>query len=115
MKLLIVEDNAQMRQELATFLGDLAEEIVHCADGAEALEAYTFHKPDWVLMDIVMKEVDGLKATRQIKTSWPSARIVIVTSYDDQELKDAASMAGAFAYVLKENLSDLREILSNAG
>jgi NarL family two-component system response regulator LiaR len=62
-------------------------------------------------MDIVMKEIDGLEATSLIKTSWPEARIVIVTSYDDSDLKKAARSAGAYEYVLKENLLELRRVL----
>jgi CheY-like chemotaxis protein len=112
LKLLIVEDNAQMRLEMKSFLSDLAGEIFECSDGSWALAAYTAHQPDWVLMDIVMKRMDGLEATRQIRAVWPEAKIVIVTSYDDVELKEAASKAGACAYVLKENLFEIRSVLS---
>jgi DNA-binding NarL/FixJ family response regulator len=62
-------------------------------------------------MDIVMKKVDGLEATRQIKSVWPDAKIVIVTSYDDDELKQASTEAGACAYVLKEHLFEIRSLL----
>ena len=100
-----------MRLEIKSFLSDLADEIVECSDGAAAVAAYKTHLPDWVLMDIVMKQVDGLEATRQIRASWPEARVVIVTSYDHDELKEAATKAGACAYVLKENLFEIRSVL----
>ena len=58
-----------------------------------------------------MKEVDGLAATRQIKTVFPNSRIVIVTGYEDIRLREAAQAAGACAYVNKENLFELRRIL----
>jgi DNA-binding NarL/FixJ family response regulator len=111
LKLLIVEDNAQMRLEMKRFLSDLADEVVECSAGDAAVAAYGTHQPDWVLMDIVMKQVDGLEATRQIKSYWPDARIVIVTSYDHDELKEEATKAGACAYVLKQNLFEIRSVL----
>jgi CheY-like chemotaxis protein len=111
MKLLIVEDSVEMRRELRDLVSDLADDIHECGDGSLALSAYEEHRPDWVLMDIVMKEVDGLEATRQIKSVWPGAKIVIVTSYDDDELKEASTKAGACAYVLKENLLEVRSLL----
>jgi len=111
MILLIVEDSAAVRRMIRSLVTDLAEECYECADGAEALAAYRAHRPDWVLMDLEMGEVDGLTATRQIKADWPEARVVIVTNYDDAELRAAARSAGACQYVLKENLLELRRIL----
>jgi CheY-like chemotaxis protein len=112
MTILIVEDNELMRLLIKKLLGDLTETFVECDDGAQALEAYRRHHPDWVLMDIKMKEVDGLAATRQIKAAFPEARIIIVTGYDDARLRAAAQEAGACGYVHKENLLELRQILS---
>jgi NarL family two-component system response regulator LiaR len=111
MKLLIVEDSVEMRRELRDLVSDLADDIQECSDGSSALAAYHQHRPDWVLMDIVMKGMDGLEASRQIKSVWPDAKIVIVTSYDDDELKEASTKAGACAYVLKENLFEVRSLL----
>ena len=112
MSLLIVEDNAKMRRMLKSMVADLASDVRECSDGSEALAAYTAHHPDWVLMDIAMKDVDGISATRQIKAVYPEARIIIVTSYDEVELREAARVAGACGYVLKENLSALHELIS---
>ena len=112
MTCLIVDDNAQMRELIASIVGDLADHIAECADGGEALEAYRASRPDWVLMDIKVGTVDGIAATRQIKSAFPSARIVIVTKYDDPELRAAARDAGACRYVVKENLLVLRRVLA---
>ena len=71
-------------------------------------------RPDWVLMDIRMKEVDGLAAAQQITTAWPGARVVIVTSYNDASLRDAARQAGACGYVLKDNLLEIRRWLETS-
>jgi CheY-like chemotaxis protein len=111
MNLLIVEDNEQMRRMLVKLLGGLAEQTHECADGVEALPAYAMHRPDWVLMDVRMKEMDGISATRQIKASYPDANIMIVTDYDDADLREAARSAGACEYVTKENLLEIRRIL----
>jgi NarL family two-component system response regulator LiaR len=113
MTLLIVEDSVPVRQMIKSLIGDLADECYECDDGADALAAYAAHRPDWVLMDIQLTEVDGIAATRQIKAAWPEARIVIVTNYDDADLRSVAREAGAMEYVLKENLSDIRRILSS--
>ena len=112
MKVLIVEDSEPMRRTIMSFIGDVAEEIYECPDGRDALPAFARYQPDWVLMDIKMNDVDGLAATRQIKAAFPDARIVMVTSFDEQSLRDEARLAGACGYVLKENLLDIRHLLA---
>jgi CheY-like chemotaxis protein len=111
MKLLIVEDNAGMRRLIKSVVFDLADEVVECEDGADALRAYTKFHPDWVLMDIKMPKMDGLTATLTIKNAFPEAKICIVTDYGDQKTVNAAFEAGAKGYILKENLYSIREIL----
>jgi CheY-like chemotaxis protein len=113
MTLLIVEDNRAMRQMIKKLVGDLTEAITECSDGNEALAAYRACRPEWVLMDLRMKEMDGLAATRQIIADFPEARIVIVTDYDDAGLRAAAQRSGACAYVIKENLLQLRQLLAH--
>jgi CheY-like chemotaxis protein len=113
MSLLIVEDNAKMRRMLKTLVADLASPVHECEDGAEALAVYAAQRPDWVLMDIAMKDLDGISATRRIKAAYPDAKIIIVTGYDEAELRWAAREAGACGYVLKENLIELRQRLQS--
>jgi DNA-binding NarL/FixJ family response regulator len=62
-------------------------------------------------MDIRMKRLDGIAATRQITAAFPNAAIVMVTDYDDARLRKAARAAGACGYVVKENILPLRKIL----
>lgn len=100
-----------MRQMIKKLVGDLTDGFTECSDGAQALAAYRQYRPDWILMDIKMKKMDGLMATRQIKGAFPQARIIIVTGHDDAWLREAARTAGACAYVQKENLLELRQIL----
>jgi CheY-like chemotaxis protein len=114
LKLLIVDDSASSRRLIKTFLADIACEVYECSDGSEAVAAYALHRPDFVLMDIQMKEVDGIKATQYLKTVDPAARVVIVTNFDQGDLREAAFHAGAFAYVVKENLFALVELLAGS-
>lgn len=87
-------------------------EVYECSDGSEALAAYSHHHLDWVFMDIEMKDVDGITATRQIMKDFPDARVVIVSNHDSDDLREAAAHAGARAYVVKENLLEVRRLLS---
>jgi two-component system response regulator DegU len=111
MKLLIVEDNASFRRLIKTIVAGVAAQIHECADGAGALEAYNTCRPDFVLVDIRMKLMDGITATRRIKAADPAARIIIVTDYDQADLREAARQAGACAFVAKENLLELVRFL----
>ena len=111
LNLLIVEDNQPMRDLIRSIISDLAGDITECGDGAEALSAYTKCRPDWVLMDIRMKELDGISATQQIKAAYPEANIMIITDHDSPDMREAARKAGAREYVTKENLLDVRRIL----
>ena len=113
MKVLIVEDNRAMRELMKRMVEDLVDSFCECSDGQDAPAAYPMDRPDWVLMDIRMKEVDGLAATEQIVKAWPGARVLIVTGYNDASLREAARQAGACGYVLKENLLEVRRWLEN--
>lgn len=112
MNLMIVEDNQRMRGMIRSVVQDLADEISECDDGSDALKMYSDKRPDWVLMDIQMKNVNGLAATKKIIAKYADAKIVIVTNFDDSEFRDSARRAGACNYVLKENLFDIRRILT---
>jgi CheY-like chemotaxis protein len=116
LKVLIVDDDRPMRELIKRILGDFVDEICECEDGGDALTIYANCNPDsglpdWVLMDIRMKDVDGLAATEQIMTVYPDARVLIVTSYNDGSLREAAKKAGARGYVLKEDLLEIRRWL----
>jgi len=111
LSLLIVDDDARMRGLIRSIVADLADSITECDDGAEAEACFTEHHPDWVLMDLMMPRMNGLEATRRILFSNPAAKIVMVTGRDSQSLRDAATNAGAFAFVSKENLLDLRQLI----
>lgn len=113
MKLLIVDDNAEMRRLIAGIVRDLADSITECSDGADALARYADVRPDLVLMDIRMRDVDGISASRQIIADFPDAQICAVTDYTDETTRNAARLAGITRYVAKEDLYDLRAVIEN--
>jgi CheY-like chemotaxis protein len=111
---LIVDDSQPMRELIKMTLAGVADIVGECTDGSEAMSAYEQLRPDWILMDIDMDGVDGITATRQITAAHPEAKIMIVTDYNDDDLRRAAYEAGACQYVVKENLLDILDILSGA-
>jgi DNA-binding NarL/FixJ family response regulator len=117
MTILIADDSTQMRQSMIRFLLKHMPDhhtFLEAADGEEAVALYDRSTPDWVLMDVEMKPVNGLAASRSIMAHHPSARIVIVTSYDNRGYREAAQNAGARAYILKSDLQQLITIMSTS-
>jgi two-component system chemotaxis response regulator CheY len=112
MTLLIAEDSEKIRVILRNIVGMLFEEIYECSNGQEACDLYSEKKPDYVLMDIQMPVMDGLTATRKIMEFDPYAKVIIVTNYDSNVLRKNAKQAGALGYIMKENLSELNELLN---
>lgn len=113
MKLLIVEDNPSVRRIIKGFAAQYADEIFECVDGDESLLLYRNQKPDYVLMDINLGETDGIEATRKIIQFDPQAKVIIVTNYDEADLRQLADEAGAVGFVPKENLNLLNTILKD--
>lgn len=113
MKVLVVDDNPKARQLIKDFVLTESDVSFECEDGAEALNAYIEFQPDWVLMDWDMKEVNGLVATKNIIAEFPNAKILMVTNYDEPDLRQAATQAGAIGYFKKEDLLKLKQILHN--
>ena len=111
MTVLIVDDSPQFRELIRTVLADLVDDVNECADGDEAVAAYGAQRPDWVLMDLQMARMGGLEATRRLLAADRTARVLIVTDYDDEHWRAAAIAAGACGYIVKENLLEVRRLL----
>ena len=111
MKILIVDDNEQVRILLRDHLPAAASQVFECADGERALAMYQEFRPDWVLMDQDMPNMDGITAIRQIIAEFPKARICMVTVFDDDELRREAFTSGASGFVLKDRLFELEAVL----
>ena len=90
MKVMIVDDNAEMRALIRSLLRGVATEVFECADGAEAVSAYATAQPDWTVMDVVMPGVDGISATRVIKQRFPDSCILIITQHENPRLEETA-------------------------
>jgi DNA-binding NarL/FixJ family response regulator len=103
-RLLIVDDQRLMREGLRTLLElepDL-EVAGEAGDGQEALELFASLQPDVVLMDIRMPVMDGVEATRRLRQGFPEARVIILTTFDDDAYVFDGLRAGALGYLLKD-------------
>ncbi|MFJ7753628.1 response regulator [Peribacillus muralis] len=102
-KVLFVDDHEMVRIGVSAYLTAQADiEVIGEADnGLKAVELALELRPDIILMDLVMPEMDGIEATKRIIEKWPEARIIIVTSFLDDEKVYPALEAGATSYMLK--------------
>ncbi|PLS18422.1 DNA-binding response regulator [Bacillus sp. M6-12] len=102
-KVLFVDDHEMVRIGVTSYLSAQPDiEVVGEADdGKKGVELALELRPDIILMDLVMKEMDGIEATREIIARWPEAKIIIVTSFLDDEKVYPALEAGATSYMLK--------------
>ncbi len=104
LRVLLVDDQQLMREGLRTLL-EMEKDIAivgEAADGAGAVQAFEECTPDVVLMDIRMPKMDGVEATRRIRGRWPDARILMLTTFDEDELVLEAVRVGARGYLLKD-------------
>jgi NarL family two-component system response regulator LiaR len=103
-KVMIVDDHAVVREGLKNYLGALTDfEIVgEASNGAEALQTAPTCRPQVILMDLVMPVMDGIEATRRLHESLPDIKIIVLTSFTDDEKLFPALRAGAVAYLLKD-------------
>jgi len=103
-RVLLVDDQKLMREGLRVLLElepDL-DVVAEAGDGQAAVEAYAAHQPDVVLMDIRMPGMDGVEATWRLRERWPQARVIILTTFDDDEYVFEGLRAGALGYLLKD-------------
>jgi two-component system, chemotaxis family, chemotaxis protein CheY len=110
-KMLIVDDHAPTREWLRSRLSPLAAEIFESSDGGEAFRVYAENKPEWILMDVEMKPMNGIAATRLIKGQFPGAKIIVVSNHNEPKIREAALEAGAYRFIPKEDLWQVRQIL----
>lgn len=102
-RVLIADDHAVVREGLRTLIGtEPGMEVVgEAADGVEAVSMARAHQPDVILLDMVMPHKDGLQAIREIKDGNPEARILVLTSFSDDDKVFPAIQSGALGYLLK--------------
>jgi two-component system, NarL family, response regulator LiaR len=102
-KVLYVDDHEMVRIGVSAYLSAQPDiEVVgEASDGKEGVKLALELRPDIILMDLVMKEMDGIEATKKIIENWPEAKVIIVTSFLDDEKVYPALEAGATSYMLK--------------
>ena len=104
-KVLLVDDQELVRSGLRRILRrkDGFTIVAECADGSEVEEAVRRHRPDVVVMDLRMRDVDGIEATRRLTLHPSSPPVLVLTTFDDDELLSGALRAGAAGFVLKDS------------
>ncbi|MFA0759039.1 MAG: hypothetical protein PVTTEEND_001847 [Candidatus Fervidibacter sp.] len=100
-KVLIADDAAFIRMKLRKVLEELGLEVIEAANGAEAVQQFNAHRPDLVLMDITMPEMDGLAALKAIVAQDAAARVVMVSALGQESVVMQALQAGAKDFVVK--------------
>ncbi|MGX7389974.1 response regulator [Dolosigranulum pigrum] len=116
-KLLLVDDHQMVRLGLSSYFSiqDDMEVIGEAEDGQEGVEQALSLRPDVILMDLVMDGMDGIEATKEILAQWPEAKIIIVTSFIDDEKVFPAMEAGASGYMLKtSSASEIADAIRSA-
>jgi two-component system, NarL family, response regulator DegU len=111
MKFLIVDDNKQFRAYVRELILTKEDECRELDDGLNVNAVYKEFSPDWVLLDIRMKKMDGFTAAEQLKKNFPDARFAMVSDYADERFRTRAAKLGAAAFIAKENLFELQNVI----
>lgn len=106
-KILVVDDSAFVRLRTARLLRDAGHEVIEAATGQAAVDAYVRDRPDAVLMDITMPDMDGLEALDEIRSLDPSAKVAMLTAIGQQSVVMDAVRRGAREFVVKPFAADL--------
>lgn len=109
--ILIADNNDDVRRIIRRMIEEIDAELIEVTDGTEAITAYEDLQPEWVLMDINMRPMDGLTAMRTILEKYPNARVIVVSQHQDARTRDTALAMGAYAFVGKEDLMKLQELI----
>jgi two-component system chemotaxis response regulator CheY len=100
-KVLLVDDSSLARRSTRKILEDAGHQAVEAQDGLTALERYFTDKPDVVLLDVTMKDMDGIEVLRRLRELDPAARVIIVTADVQDSTREMAEAGGARGFVIK--------------
>ncbi len=103
-RVMIVDDHAMVRKGLATFLNisPNLELVAEASNGQAALKLCEEYRPDVVLMDMIMPGMDGIETTRAIREAFPDTKVIVLTSFTEDNMVQKALQAGALSYLLKD-------------
>ncbi len=108
MTLIIVDDDALVISSLETILkANKIDIVAKGSDGEDAISLFKKHRPDLLLMDIRMEKMNGIDATEKILSEFPEAKILLLTTFQDEEYITKALKYGCKGYILKQNISML--------
>lgn len=108
MKIIIVDDDFLVVNSLKTIVNASGIEVLAVGhDGIEAVKLYKEHKPDLILMDIRMENMNGIEATQEILVNDPEAKILLITTFQDDEYISQALSLGCKGYILKQNIQGI--------
>ena len=108
MKIIIVDDDHLVVQSLKTIVNASYIEVLDTGhDGLEAIELYKKHNPDLILMDIRMEKLNGIDATKEILQLDSEAKILLITTFQDDEYINSALSLGCKGYILKQNIDGI--------
>lgn len=100
-KILVVDDSALVRMKCSKLLAEKGYEVIEAANGTQAVVKYREYKPDAVLLDIIMPEMHGIAALREIKKIDPTARVAMLTAMGQRAMVLRALQQGARDFVVK--------------
>ncbi|MDY6907058.1 MAG: response regulator [Chloroflexota bacterium] len=100
-RILVVDDAAFMRMRCAKLLNEKGYEVVEAGDGLEALEKFKECRPDGVLLDITMPNMDGIETLKKLTEMYPDAKVAMVTAMGQQSMVIEALKSGAKDFVVK--------------
>ncbi|NUN10033.1 MAG: response regulator [Ignavibacteriaceae bacterium] len=112
MTILIVDDNRNMRAFIREIIQSPDNTVIEASNGLMAVEMYLIHQPDIVFMDIQMDQMDGIEATGLIRRYSKTVKIVMVTDFKEEILREKARAAGANHYLHKSNLLEIKNFFS---
>jgi CheY-like chemotaxis protein len=110
-KLLVVDDHAAFRATVRQMFDGLNAVVIEAGSGEEALQLFGSEHPDWVIMDLRMPGMGGIKATEAIHHLDASARVIVISQFTEPEWGEQARQAGAVGFVSKEHLAQLVSII----
>lgn len=102
-RILVVDDHAVIRSGLNKVLkvSKGMVQVGEAADGSEAIRMVATHRPDVVLMDLMMPGMDGITATREIREKYPPVKVIALSSFSEKRMVQGALKAGAIGYLVK--------------